>query len=208
MNIIHNSFQSETSFTVASRNLQANNNDSVQFYVAKSATSGLLGHLKVESDQMSDYDSPTSHSHDLTAMSIVRGPRSQRDYGKTKASSTSQQAQSSVASEYTDPVAQACLVCGVSVTITNNTSHVRTLDNVWAASTDLAQSSSLVRVMNSVNSAASDRLDIMKVAGDRTTPVILHYLVLYDFHHKVPRTSRTMDDKTKSGKTKKSSSGT
>lgn len=121
-----------------------------------------------------------------------------------------------------------CLVCGVSVTsssaggsigtVSGSSSataaqqQLRSLENVWATSTDLASSSSLVRAMNSVNSAASSNsLDIMKVAtaGDTCNPAKSHYLVLCDFHHKTAQPQPVKKDGSKdTTKSKKQLSGT
>jgi baculoviral IAP repeat-containing protein 6 len=90
--------------------------------------------------------------------------------------------------------------------------QLRTFENVWAASSDLASSSSLVRAMNSVNSAASSNsLDIMKVATNTDTysRTKLHYLVLCDFHHKTTLLQPVKKDDSKVGtKSKKQLSGT
>lgn len=192
------------SFCVSSRGQEANNKESIQFFAAKSLTSAFLSNLGGDSDQLGDYESPSSHTINLTALSIVSGPKSPTDEGKSNAGSTTQ---SGPSTETTDSALRPCLVCGVSVS-SSTSSNLRTRENVWAASADLAPSSSLVRAMNSVNSAASDSLDIMKVAGDRSSPSRNHYLVLYDFHHKAPTTQPCKEDATKSGKTKKTLSGT
>jgi len=140
----------------------------------------------------------------VTALSIVGSTMSSKEEMKSTGSTTSSSVNIETVSEHK---IRPCLVCGVTVTI-NNPSQLRTLENVWATSTDLASSSSLVRAMNSVNSATSDTLDIMKVAGDRYASSKLHYLVLYDFHHKIATTQSIKEDNSKDSKTKKTLSGT
>ncbi|XP_015597939.1 baculoviral IAP repeat-containing protein 6 isoform X3 [Cephus cinctus] len=201
---INKQLKRELSFFVVPCEQEANNKDTLQFYALfRNLTTPYLPSLGTETDPLSDYKPFNSHKLQLTALSVVGGPKSQAENVKTTSSTTS----SSVAIESIDSGGiRPCLVCGVSVSVSNSP-QMRTLENVWAASTDLAPSSSLVRAMNSVNSAASDSLDIMKVA-DRCTPTRSHYLVLYDFHHKAVSTQPTKEDSAKDPKAKKTLSGT
>ncbi|XP_043273976.1 baculoviral IAP repeat-containing protein 6 isoform X1 [Venturia canescens] len=203
---ITNQLKGEVSFCVASRGQEANNKESIQFFASRNLTSAFLSNLSTESDPLVEYEAPNSQTVNLTALSIVREPKSQTDESKMSAGSTIA-SQSTITAEIGESKIRPCLVCGVSVTASNS-SNLRTLENVWAAMTVLAPSSSLVRAMNSVNSAASDSLDIMKVAGDRSNIVKNHYLVLYDFHHKAPTPQSSKEDTSKGGKTKKTLSGT
>lgn len=191
--------QREVSFYVAPIDQEINNKDSIQFGSTRNLSS-YLRTLNSETDPLSDYKHPGSHKVQVTALSIVGSPKSQNSETKTSGSTL-------LPVETSDSKIRPCVVCAVTVTV-SNPSQLRTLENVWAASTDLASSSSLVRAMNSVNSAASDTLDIMKVAGDKYTPSRLHYLVFYDFHHKTATTQQIKEDNTKESKAKKTLSGT
>lgn len=163
-----------------------------------------LTNLSSDTAPLSEYKSSSFYKVHVTALSVVGSPIPPKEDVKNITTSSTT---SSINTEASDYKIRPCLVCGVTVTV-NNPSQLRTLENVWAASTDLASSSSLVRAMNSVNSAASDTLDIMKVAGDRCIPSKLHYLVLYDFHHKTATVQPIKEDSTKESKTKKTLSGT
>lgn len=199
-------FQGEVSFYVASCDQEANNKDTIQFYAARNLSTPYLSSLSSESDVLTDFKGVSIHKIHLTAMSIIGGPKSSIDELSTSVSSSSTIAASDVS---TDSSIRPCLVCGVSVlSSVSSAPQMRTLENVWAATTDLAPSSSLVRAMNSVNSAASDSLDIMKVAGDKYSPAKSHYLVVYDFHHKAATPQPSKDDMMKNSKTKKTLSGT
>lgn len=191
--------QRETSFYVAPVEQEINNKESIQFGSTRNLTP-YLRTLNSETDPLSDYKHPVSHKVQVTALSIVGPPQPHNKDGKTAGSAL-------LSVETSDSKIRPCVMCAVTVTV-NNPSQLRTLENVWAASTDLAPSSSLVRAMNSVNSAASDTLDIMKVAGDRYTPSRMHYLVLYDFHHKTATTQSIKEDNAKDSKTKNTLSGT
>lgn len=191
--------QKEVSFYVAPVEQEINNKESIQFGSMRNLSS-YLRTLNSETDSLSDYKHHASHKVQITALSVVGSPQYQNEETKTPGFTL-------LPGETSDSKIRPCVVCAVTVTV-NNPSQLRTLENVWAASTDLAPSSSLVRAMNSVNSAASDTLDIMKVAGDRYTPSKLHYLVLYDFHHKIATTQPIKEDNTKDSKTKKTLSGT
>lgn len=142
----------------------------------------------------------------MTALSVIGGSKPCAD--EVKISNGSSMSLVTLA-DNTDSNIRPCLVCGVSIlNPVNSGAQLRTLENVWAATTDLAPSSSLVRAMNSVNSAASDSLGVMKVVGDKSSPAKSHYLVLYDFHHKAATPQPSKDDMTKNVKTKKTLSGT
>ena len=157
-----------------------------------------------EKENLSFYKSSNSRNIELTALSIVGPPKSPPEESNTASSITSTPISSS------DDQIRPCLVAGILVT-GSSTSQTRTLENVWAASTDLAPSSSLVRAMNSVNSAANDRqtiIDIMKVAGGTYQPVNMLYLVICDFHHKASISSPPKKDEAKQSKSKKTLSGT
>ncbi|XP_043255701.1 baculoviral IAP repeat-containing protein 6 [Colletes gigas] len=195
---VTNQLKREVSFYVAPVEQEINNKESIQFGSTINLTS-YLRMLNSEADSLSDYKHPASHKVQITALSIVGTPKCQNKEAKTLASTLLPGATS-------DSKIRPCVVCAVTVTV-SNPSQLRTLENVWAASTDLAPSSSLVRAMNSVNSAASDTLDIMKVAGDRYTPSRSHYLVFYDFHHKLATMQPIKEDNTKDSKTKKALSG-
>lgn len=192
--------QKEISFVVASSDQEVANNEGIQFHAAKNLAAPYLPCLGSETDPLSDYKSLGSQKLELTALSIAGGPKPE-----AKESSNMSTTISSGAVETANGI-RPCLVCGVSVT-SNGSAQIRTLENVWASSADLAPASSLVRAMNSVNSAASDSLDIMKVA-DRCTPTRSHYLILYDFYHKLDVSLSTKPDKAKDPKTKKTLSGT
>lgn len=181
-----------------------NNKESIQFCATRNMTTSYLTNLSSDTAPLSEYKSSSFYKVQVTALSVVGSPISSKEDAK---STTTSSTTSSINSEASDYKIRPCLVCGVTVTV-NNPSQLRTLENVWAASTDLASSSSLVRAMNSVNSAASDTLDIMKVAGDRCIPSRLHYLVLYDFHHKTATAQPIKEDNSKDSKTKKTLSGT
>ncbi|XP_076233643.1 BIR repeat containing ubiquitin-conjugating enzyme [Calliopsis andreniformis] len=196
---VTNQLKREASFYVAPLEQEINNKESIQFGSARNLTP-YLRTLNSEADPLSDYKHPTSHKVQVTALSVV-GPPQSLNKDRKKAGSTL------LSVETSDSKIRPCVMCAVTVTV-NNSSQLRTLENVWAASTDLASSSSLVRAMNSVNSAASDTLDIMKVAGDRYTPSRMHYLVLYDFHHKTTTTQSIKEDNGKDSKTKNTLSGT
>ncbi|KAG7200149.1 hypothetical protein KM043_000587 [Ampulex compressa] len=198
---ITNQLKREVSFYIALLDQEANNRDSLQFCAARNLTSYLTT-LGSESDPLPEYKPSTSHRIQVTALSVIGSPIAQKINTNGTGSATL-----SVEEETPDSKIRPCLVCAVAVAI-NNPSQIRTLENVWAASTDLAASSSLVRAMNSVNSAASDTLDIMKVAGDSYTHSRMHYLVLYDFHHKTATTQSIKEENTKDSKTKKGLSGT
>ncbi|XP_017883088.1 baculoviral IAP repeat-containing protein 6 isoform X2 [Ceratina calcarata] len=191
---VTNQLKREVSFYV---DQEINNKDSVQFGSSRNLTS-YLRTLNSETDPLSDYQHPTSHNVQVTALSVIGPPVSENSEAKTSGSTPG---------EGSDSKIRPCVVCAVTVTVSNSP-QLRTLENVWAASTDLASSSSLVRAMNSVNSAASDTLDIMKVAGDKYTPSRLHYLVFYDFHHKTVTTQPIKEDNAKDTKAKKTLSGT
>lgn len=181
---------------------EINNKESIQFCAARNLTTPYLTNLGSDSDPLSEYKPSSFYKVQVTALSVVGSPVTLKE--ETKSNSTTS---SSINIETTEHKIRPCLVCGVTVTV-NNPSQLRTLENVWAASSDLASSSSLVRAMNSVNSAASDTLDIMKVAGDRYISSRLHYLVLYDFHHKAATAQPIKEDNSKESKTKKTLSGT
>lgn len=166
-------------------------------------TTPFLTNLSSDTNPLSEYKPSPFYKVQVTSLSLVGYPTTP----KTKKMKSTVSTTSSMNAETSELKIRPCLVCGVTVTV-DNPSQLRTLENVWAASTDLASSSSLVRAMNSVNSAASDTLDIMKVAGDRCMPSRLHYLVLYDFHHKAATTQPIKEDNSKESKTKKTLSGT
>lgn len=190
------------SFFVAASEQDVTNKEPVQFYAARNLATPYLPSLGADQDPLSDYKPLGSHKLQLTALSIAGGPKPETEEPMNLSTTMS-----STLVENTSAVIRPCLLCGVSVT-SNNSAQIRTLENVWASSTDLAPASSLVRAMNSVNSAASDNLDIMKVAADRCTPSRSHYLILYDFYHKIDVSQSAKADKTKDSKTKKVLSGT
>ncbi|XP_050487172.1 baculoviral IAP repeat-containing protein 6 isoform X2 [Bombus huntii] len=194
---VTNQLKREVSFYVAPIDQEINNKDSIQFGSTRNLTS-YLRTLNSEADSLSDFKHPGSHKVQVTALSVVGSPVSQNSEAKISGSTL-------LPVETSDSKIRPCVVCAVTVTV-SNPSQLRTLENVWATSADLA-SSSLVRAMNSVNSATSDTLDIMKVAGDKYTPSRLHYLVFYDFHHKIA-TQSIKEDNTKDSKAKKTLSGT
>lgn len=197
--------QREVSFYISTLDQEINNKESIQFCAARNLTTTYLTNLGSDSDPLSEYKSSLSYKVQVTALSVVGSLLTLKEEAKSTNSTTS----SSMNTETAEHKIRPCLVCGVTVTVNNNPSQLRTLENVWAASSDLASSSSLVRAMNSVNSAASDTLDIMKVAGDsRYISSRLHYLVLYDFHHKAATTQSIKEDNSKDSKTKKTLSGT
>lgn len=198
--------QREISFYISPLDQEINNKESIQFCAARNLTTPYLTNLSSDTDSLSEYNSPSSlYKIQVTALSIVGLAASAREEAKNTGSTTSSSVNVETVSEHK---IRPCLVCGVTVTV-NNPSQLRTLENVWATSSDLASSSSLVRAMNSVNSATSDTLDIMKVAGDRyASSNKLHYLVLYDFHHKTATTQPVKEDNSKESKTKKTLSGT
>jgi len=192
--------QKEISFYISPLDQEINNKESVQFCAARNLTTSYLTNLSSDTDS---YNSASFYKVQVTALSIVGSTMSSKEEMKNTGSTTSSSVNIETISEQK---IRPCLVCGVTVTINNP--QLRTLENVWATSTDLASSSSLVRAMNSVNSATSDTLDIMKVAGDRYASSKLHYLVLYDFHHKIATTQSIKEDNSKDSKTKKTLSGT
>ncbi|XP_017761383.1 PREDICTED: baculoviral IAP repeat-containing protein 6 [Eufriesea mexicana] len=194
---VTNQLKREVSFYVAPIDQEINNKDSIQFGSTRNLSSYLRA-LNSEADPLSEYKHSGSHKVQVTALSVVGSPKFQNDEIETSGSTF-------LPVEISDSKIRPCVVCAVTVTV-SNPSQLRTLENVWAASTDLASSSSLVRAMNSVNSAASDTLDIMKVAGDKYTPSRLHYLVFYDFHHKTGTTQPIKEGNTKESNTKKTSS--
>ncbi|XP_076667240.1 BIR repeat containing ubiquitin-conjugating enzyme isoform X2 [Andrena cerasifolii] len=196
---VTNQLKREVSFYVAPIEQEINNKESIQFGSTRNLTP-YLRTLNSETDPLSDYKHPVSHKVQVTALSVVGSPKSQSKEANASDSTVSP-------AEASDFKIRPCVMCAVTVTV-SNPSQLRTLENVWATSTDLTPSSSLVRAMNSVNSAASDTLDIMKVASDRYTPSRLHYLVLYDFYHKTATTQSIKEDNTKDSKTKKTLSGT
>lgn len=197
--------QREVSFYISTLDQEINNKESIQFCATRNLTTTYLTNLGSDSDPLSEYKSSSFYKVQVTALSVVGSPVTLKEEAESTNSTTS----SSINIEMSELKIRPCLVCGVTVTVNNNPSQLRTLENVWAASSDLASSSSLVRAMNSVNSAASDTLDIMKVAGDsRYISSRLHYLVLYDFHHKVATTQSIKEDNSKDSKTKKTLSGT
>lgn len=194
--------QREVSFYISLSDQEVNNKESIQFCAVRNMTTPYLTNLSSDANPLSEYKPSSFYKVQVTSLSLVGYPTTSKEKVKSTSSTTS-----SINAEASDYKIRPCLVCGVTVTV-NNPSQLRTLENVWAASTDLASSSSLVRAMNSVNSAASDTLDIMKVAGDRCIPSRLHYLVLYDFHHKATTTQPIKEDNSKESKTKKTLSGT
>ncbi|XP_015440195.1 PREDICTED: baculoviral IAP repeat-containing protein 6 [Dufourea novaeangliae] len=196
---VTNQLKKEVSFYVAPVEQEINNKESIQFGSTRNFTS-YLKTLNTETDPLSEYKHPASHKVQITALSLIGSPKIQNKDANTSVSGL-------LPVETSDSKIRPCVMCAVTVTV-SNPSQLRTLENVWATSTDLTPSSSLVRAMNSVNSAASDTLDIMKVAGDRYTPSKLHYLVLYDFHHKTTTTQPIKEDNTKDSKAKKTLSGT
>jgi len=151
---------------------EINNKESIQFCAARNLTPPYLTNLGSDSDPLSEYKPSSFYKVQVTALSVVGSSVTLREEAKSNSTTSS-----SMNIETAEHKIRPCLVCGVTVTV-NNPSQLRTLENVWAASSDLASSSSLVRAMNSVNSAASDTLDIMKVAGDRYISSRLHYAVL------------------------------
>ncbi|XP_044597131.1 baculoviral IAP repeat-containing protein 6 isoform X2 [Cotesia glomerata] len=200
---INSQLKSETSFYIRSCNQDTNNADSLQFYATKNLSNTYLSNLNSEGESLGDFKSANFHKAHLTALSIIGGPLNV-DESKFKSDSTN----SATIPECTDMNIRSCLVCGISVmNSVNSSSHLRTLENVWA-STDMATSSSLVRAMNSVNSAASDSLDIMKIASDNHESAKSHYIVLYDFHHKVATSKVNKENVEKHLKIKKTPSGT
>lgn len=119
----------------------------MEFIVKKSHTVPALPHVAAESDNLQ-----------LTALALV-GTKQAVLLEDTEGAAKSENAVSS-----NDLVAdiRPSLVCGVTVSMTSS-SQMRSLENVWASSTNLAPSSSLIRAMNSVNTATSNNsLDIMK----------------------------------------------
>ncbi|KAL6430648.1 hypothetical protein ACFW04_006912 [Cataglyphis niger] len=200
-----NQLKREVSFYISTLDQEINNKESIQFCATRNLTTTYLTNLGSDSDPLSEYKSSSFYKVHVTALSVVGSSVTLKE----KAKNTNSTISSSLNTEMSELKIRPCLVCGVTVTINNNSSQLRTLENVWAASSDLASSTSLVRAMNSVNSATSDTLDIMKVAGDsRYISSRLHYLVLYDFHHKVATTQSIKEDNSKDSKTKKTLSGT
>ncbi|XP_063984704.1 baculoviral IAP repeat-containing protein 6 isoform X2 [Diachasmimorpha longicaudata] len=201
---ITSQLKDEVTFYVSVCHQEPNNKSTIQFYGAREL-SPYLSALATESDPLSDYKPPSNpHKLSLTSLALLGGPKSSLD--ETKSSTSASSTTSNPILQTLDSSIRPCLVSGVTVNSVSSCSQLRTLENVWA-STDLAPSASLVRAMNSVNSAASDSLDIMKVAGDKYTHMKHHYLVIYDIHHKAtPQSSK--NDPPKPGKTKKTLSGT
>ncbi|KAL0100417.1 hypothetical protein PUN28_019635 [Cardiocondyla obscurior] len=200
---ITNQLKREVSFYISPLDQEINNKESIQFCATRNLAPPYLTNLGSDSDTLLEYKPSSFYKVQVTALSVVGSPVISKEEVKSTNSTTS----SSINVETAEHKIRPCLVCGVTVTV-NNPSQLRTLENVWAASSDLASSSSLVRAMNSVNSAASDTLDIMKVAGDRYISSRLHYLVLYDFHHKAATAQPIKEDNSKELKTKKTLSGT
>ena len=179
-------FQREVSFYINSCDSDVNSPESFQFTVSKPTS--YLTNIVAETDSISDTFKPSgSHKLQLTALSVVDGPKNVTDNKSTNMTT------SLIPQESASVLIRPCLVCGVSVSASSST-QMKRLESVWASSTALASSSSLVHAMNSVNSAASNSLDIMKVAGDSYSPVRSHYLVLCDFHHKLPASKPTKKD--------------
>uniref|UniRef100_A0A0C9RVJ5 Dual E2 ubiquitin-conjugating enzyme/E3 ubiquitin-protein ligase BIRC6 n=1 Tax=Fopius arisanus TaxID=64838 RepID=A0A0C9RVJ5_9HYME len=203
---ITSQLKEEVTFYVSVCNQEPNNKSPIQFYGARNPSSPYLSTLPTDPDPLSDFKPPpSSHKLSLTSLSLLGGPKPSLDDTKSS-TSTSSTSSNPLLLDIPDTSIRPCLVSGVTVNSFSSSSQLRTLENVWA-STDLAPSASLVRAMNSVNSAASDSLDIMKVAADKYTTLKHHYLVVYDFHHKAaPQSSK--DDPPKPGKTKKTLSGT
>ena len=228
-------FQREVSFYIIPYDGEANNKDFFQFVASKSpstSSSSYMPSLVSETDAIADAYKPSSSLHSsgsnrlqLTALALVDGPKSENDIKNisSSSSSTATGSQDGGSSGIGSTISiRPCLVCGVSVSSSfagspgssSAQQQLRSLENVWAASTDLASSSSLVRAMNSANSAASSNsLDIMKVATaeDNVTfnPTRSHFLVLCDFHHKTEQPQPPKKDGSKdSGKSKKQLSGT
>ncbi|XP_066597963.1 baculoviral IAP repeat-containing protein 6 isoform X2 [Prorops nasuta] len=199
---VTNQLKRELSFYIAPSD-QEINNESLNFFATRNLAPTYLTNLTSDTKSLPDYKSSTAHRLQLTALTIVGSHKQENEELRSPASTSLISANV----EGTNSKIRPCLICGVTVII-KSSMQMRTLENVWAASTDLAPSSSLVRAMNSVNSAASDTLDIMKVAGDRYTPSKLHYIVLYDFHHKAASPQPVKQDNSKDLKTKKTLSGT
>lgn len=195
--------------------------DSVQFVTKKTLSSSnppFLPSLTPNSDPMADaYKTSlsfqsSSNKLQLTALALVDGPKS----GEVKSSSTPTISSEQSGLPSTSSI-RPCLVSGVTVnssssfgSASSSTAQLHAMENVWA-SADLVSSSSLVRAMNSANSAASSNsLDIMKVAtGEICHQSKSHYLVLCDFHHKNMQPQPTKKDSLKDGtKSKKQLSGT
>ncbi|XP_016842826.1 baculoviral IAP repeat-containing protein 6 isoform X2 [Nasonia vitripennis] len=233
---VHNQLKREISFYISPSESEIYSRDSVQFVASKTAptTCPFIPNLVSESNPLVDAYKPTSSAlgstnskFQLTALALVDGPKS-----TSESKSTNSSAGATIMTQDTSSVGgtsiRPCLVCGVSVTsstaggsigsvsgsssATTAQHQLRSLENVWATSTDLASSSSLVRAMNSVNSAASSNsLDIMKVAtaDDTCSPAKSHYLVLCDFHHKTAQPQPAKKDGSKdTSKSKKQLSGT
>ncbi|XP_057338600.1 baculoviral IAP repeat-containing protein 6 isoform X3 [Microplitis mediator] len=202
---ISSQLKGEVSFYVTSCNQETNNEDSLQFYATKNLSNTYMPNLSSETDSLRDFTSINFYKVHLTALSIIGGPKLYVDEAKV---SRGESGNLSTVEDHTDLSIKPCLVCGVSViNSTSSSSQLRTMENVWAA-TDMATSSSLVRAMNSVNSAASDSLDIMKIASDKHESAESHYLVVYDFHHKAATPVLSKDVADKDFKNKKIPSGT
>lgn len=145
--ITFHSFQREIAFYLTPCDQEINNKDPMEFIVKKSHTVPALPHVAAESDNLQ-----------LTALALV-GTKQAVLLEDTEGAAKSENAVSN-----NDLVAdiRPSLVCGVTVSMTSS-SQMRSLENVWASSTNLAPSSSLIRAMNSVNTATSNNsLDIMK----------------------------------------------
>ncbi|XP_033217381.1 baculoviral IAP repeat-containing protein 6 isoform X2 [Belonocnema kinseyi] len=198
---VRNQLKREASFCIALSDQEGNNKQTMKFFtMSMDATVAY----DTEAETLSFFKPSTSHNIELTSLSIVGSPKSPLGESNIASSTTS------ISPKPPDSQIRPCLVSGILVS-GSNASQTRTLENVWAASTDLAPSSSLVRAMNSVNSAANDRqtiIDIMKVAGDTYQPVKMLYLVLCDFHHKASAPPPPKKDEAKQSKSKKTLSGT
>lgn len=170
--------------------------------------------LVSDADSFTDAYKISSFQSYLTALSIVDGlkPFTSNQDSEHRKNSTNSQNQESNSSNSSS--IRPCLVCGVSVVDSGKTntanSQLKTLENVWTSSSSLvSSSSSLVRAMNSVNSAASNSLDIMKVADSaQGSSSRSYFLILCDFHHKLAQPQTSKKDGTKDSKTKKAVSGT
>ncbi|XP_046485616.1 baculoviral IAP repeat-containing protein 6 isoform X2 [Neodiprion pinetum] len=199
---VSNQLQKEMSVLATMSNEEASGKEGRQNQATNNLAPSYLPTLGSEPDAQSDYKpSLGSQKLELTALTIAGGPKPEPEELSNMSTTVT-----ATILEPTSVGIRPCLICGVSVT-SDTSPQIRTLENVWAALTDSAPASSLVRAMNSVNSAASDSLDIMKVA-DRSSSTTSHRLIVYDFHHKVDASQPTKSDKTKDSKTKKVSSGT
>lgn len=209
-----------------------NNKDGFQFSASQTAFFSPSTYLtNLGSD--TDIYKPTSIVNksgklQVTALALVDAPKNHNDNKISTANASGALGGNSSSSSSSEgnstTLVRPCLVTGVIVspgfgiaTTNPSTTSIRGFENVWTASTDLASSSTLVQAMNSVNSATSstnDSLDIMKVASATNTYSSTsttattrqgHYLVLFDFHHKM---SQPQPNKKDGGKGKKQLSGT